>query len=173
MFKRLRERLHAARKRLWRLVKKRHDLPRGSEAREDAAKCVREARAAKQRLVKELRKAKKPDFNGCPQNVTQEVRAVIVLANHAGLYVTATTNGGHAPTSYHYSGRAVDVAAPMNAQGIARMVKFQRAMANNPGRFVELFGPDNGACVKNGVRITLGEGTALENQHDNHVHLAL
>lgn len=170
---RLRAALRAARERLRALIAKRHAAKPGGKRRRKLGEEVRLAREAKQRLVKELKAAKKPDFNGCPQNVTDAIKRVILHANHAGLYVTATTNGAHAPTSYHYSGRAVDVAAPMNAAGITRMANFQRELAKEPGRYAEVFGPVNDACVKNGSRLTLAEGTALENQHDNHVHIAI
>jgi hypothetical protein len=53
------------------------------------------------------------------------------------------------------------------------MVGLQRRLASRPHGFAEVFGPDNAACVKNGVRITLAEGTELENAHDNHVHVAI
>jgi hypothetical protein len=49
-------------------------------------------------------------------------------------------------------------------------VRFQRKKARKPGRYRELFGPDNAANVKNGVRIALSEGTPLEGAHDNHFH---
>lgn len=169
---RLKAALKAARERLWALIRKRHDAKPGGDRREKLGEEVRLAREAKQRLVKDLKAAKKPDFNGCPSNVTERIKTIVVAANKAGLYVTATTNGTHASTSYHYQGRAVDVAAPMDSAGIARMVKFQRELASHPAGFLEVFGPDNGACVKNGVRISLAEGTALEDQHDNHVHVA-
>jgi hypothetical protein len=117
-------------------------------------------------------------LNGHGGDVTPAVKKTIVRAVRAGLVVTSTTGGHHAPGSYHYSrpGRAVDVGLPASlvgtAEGRRRMVTFQRKEARHAERYDELFGPDNDGCVKNGVRISLGEGTPLENLHDSHVHLA-
>lgn len=169
----LKEQLRAAREKLRSLIKRRHDAPPGSDKRKELAGCVREARLAKEHAAEAVKAAKKPDFNGHPSNVTAGIRAVVVRANRNGLYVTSTTGGTHSPTSYHYSGRAVDVAAPMTAAGVQQMIAFQRKLAQRPGAFVELFGPANDACVKNGQPLTLAEGTALEQQHDNHVHVAV
>lgn len=127
--------------------------------------------------AKELRNKIKlqPNFNGHPTNVSKNVREIIVKANRAGLYVTSTTDGSsHAPTSYHYPnnnasrlGEAVDLGGTYE-----NMVAFQRKLAANPGSYNEVFGPDNYACVKNGVRISIAEGTSLEQGHDNHIHVA-
>lgn len=165
--------LKAAREKLRNLIKRRHDAPAQSKERKALGEEVRLAREAVKRDAAAVKAAKKPDFNGCPTNVTDAVRKMIVRANRNGLYVTATTNGTHAPTSYHYSGRAVDVAAPMTAAGIKLMSDFQRKLVKEPSKYVELFGPVNDAWVKNGVRFTEPEGAELENQHDNHVHIAI
>jgi hypothetical protein len=113
-------------------------------------------------------------FNGHPQNVTMSVRAYVRRGVAAGLVCTSTTDGQHAPSSFHFSGRAADLGLPASligtAKGRNRMVTFQRKEAHGPIHHAELFGPDNHANVKNGQIITLQEGTALENQHDNHVH---
>jgi hypothetical protein len=94
-----------------------------------------------------------------------------------GLVVTSTNDGKHAATSFHYQDRAVDFGVPGpligTAQGRARLVAFQRELARRPHALAELFGPDNAACVKNGAIRPLAEGTDLENQHDNHVHVAI
>lgn len=94
-----------------------------------------------------------------------------------GLVVTSTKDGVHAPASFHYSGRAVDFGLRANevgtVKGRAKLVKFQKRMAKYPHWFAEVFGPDNASNVKNGQRISLAEGTALETAHDNHVHLAI
>lgn len=119
-------------------------------------------------------------LNGHPGNVTPACQRFIVRATRAGLVVTSTTGGSHARTSFHFSkplGRAVDVGLPATLvgteKGKRRMVRFQRAEARHPSRFFELFGPANSLCVKNGQRISLTEGSALENLHDTHVHGAL
>ena len=105
------------------------------------------------------------------------LRRIILRAHEGGLVVTSTNDGSHAATSYHYRDRAVDFGLPgplvNTSEGRDRLVRFQRALARQPGGLSELFGPDNAANVKNGRRISLAEGTALENQHDNHVHVAI
>lgn len=112
------------------------------------------------------------NFNGHPKNVTGAIREVIEEANDLGLYVTSTTDGVHSPTSYHSSGRAVDVAAPMTTAGIKLMKKFQRRANKKWPGAREIFGPDNTAFIKNGQKYTIREGDPLEDQHDNHVHVA-
>jgi hypothetical protein len=102
-----------------------------------------------------------------------------VRGYNAGLDVTSTTDGAHTARSYHPRGMAVDLGVdprvqPTVAAGEAqhRKTQFQRWCAERPGFFHEVFGPDNAACVKDGVVITLAEGTPLENAHDNHTHVA-
>ena len=114
-------------------------------------------------------------LNGKAGNISKGAEAFIARAVKAGLVVSSTTGGGHATSSWHYArnnwdniGHAVDVYGPWN-----KMVAFQRQEAKHPSRYKELFGPDNSANVKNGSRISMAEGTALENLHDTHVHGAL
>jgi murein L,D-transpeptidase YcbB/YkuD len=108
-------------------------------------------------------------LDGCPGNVAPEVIGVAVLAHRFGCYVTATTNGVHAINSWHKRGRALDAGANSQPPKVALQRHLYTHFASE---LYELFGPQNGACVKNGVRITLPEGSALENQHDNHTHVA-
>lgn len=118
-------------------------------------------------------------FNGHPRNVTLAVRRVIVRGVNHGLVVTATTDGLHSATSFHHTkpGKAVDLGVEPKLAGTPearkREVAFQRFLLKRFGAraFLELFGPDNAANVKNGVQFTLPEGAPLENQHDNHVHV--
>ncbi|HKH16265.1 MAG TPA: hypothetical protein VKA57_01975 [Solirubrobacteraceae bacterium] len=102
---------------------------------------------------------------------------VIARAHARGLVVTSTNDGKHAATSFHYRDRAVDFGVPGpligTKQGRDRLVAFQRELARHPRGLAELFGPDNAACVKNGAIRPLAEGTDLENQHDNHLHVAI
>jgi hypothetical protein len=113
-------------------------------------------------------------LNGHPGNVTPAVKRFIRRGVNHGLVCTATTDGVHAAHSFHKSGQAGDMGLVASlvgtAEGRRRMVSFQAHEAANPTRFNELFGPENSACVKDGRHLTLVEGTALENQHDNHVH---
>ena len=85
------------------------------------------------------------------------------------LFVSSTGDGEHAATSFHFTQppRAVDLAAPMTAEGIETMKKFQRFAARKwSTSLLELFGPDD-FHFKNGVRI---EGAFAD--HGDHVHVA-
>jgi GH25 family lysozyme M1 (1,4-beta-N-acetylmuramidase) len=120
-------------------------------------------------------------FFGVDPQVTPEVRAYITRAYAAGLVPTSTTGGSHSPGSFHFQtiggrGRAADIGLRSEligtAKGLERMRRFQaREFAGREARHpMELIGPDNNLCVLNGVVSPLAEGSALENQHDNHVH---
>lgn len=109
-------------------------------------------------------------LNGHPGNVSWRVKRAIVRGVNAGLTVTSTTGGNHAPGSYHYRGRAVDMAGPW-----AAMVRFQYRELSRFRRWrkhVEIIGPDNHAIVLRGGETDLVEGSPLETNHDTHVHWA-
>lgn len=119
-------------------------------------------------------------LNEHPGNVTMAVKREIMRGVAAGLVVTSTTDGVHTRTSLHYpwiggKGRAVDLGLRPHQVGTHRgrrlLVRHQRRCHKHPERYLELFGPDNRACVKNRARITLTEGTSLEDLHDNHLHI--
>lgn len=57
------------------------------------------------------------------------------LAKRFGLPITSTTGGKHAPGSYHYSARAVDVGLGPGGK------KLQQYARSHPGEFKEFFGP--------------------------------
>jgi hypothetical protein len=79
-------------------------------------------------------------------------------AGELGLRVTSTTGGKHATHSYHYLGRAADVAGPASA-----MRQFYREMSHtNP---TELFYDPMGG-MKHGHNIGAIGG------HGDHVHVA-
>lgn len=80
------------------------------------------------------------------------------LARSMGLTITSTTGGKHAPGSYHYQGRAIDVAGSP-----AQMAKFYDALRNT--RPTELFYDPRGG-IKNGNQIGAIGG------HGDHVHVA-
>jgi hypothetical protein len=85
------------------------------------------------------------------------------------LSVTSTGDGDHDEDSFHFTQppRAVDLAAPMTAEGIERMKKFQRFAAEKwSTSLLELFGPDD-FHFKNGARIT-----GAFPDHGDHVHIA-
>lgn len=87
-----------------------------------------------------------------------QLNSAMHRARELGLHVTATTNGRHAPHSYHYRGRAVDVAGAPSA-----MRQFYREMSHtNP---TELFYDPMGG-MKHGHNIGAIGG------HGTHVHVA-
>jgi hypothetical protein len=79
-------------------------------------------------------------------------------ATQLGLHVTSTTGGKHATHSYHYLGRAVDVAGAPSA-----MRQFYTEMSHTHP--TELFYDPMGG-MKNGRNIGAIGG------HGNHVHVA-
>lgn len=80
------------------------------------------------------------------------------VAQQMGLTITSTTGGRHAPNSYHYSGRAIDVAGTHQ-----QMSQFYQKMAQlNP---TELFYDPMGG-IKNGRNIGAIGG------HGDHAHVA-
>jgi GH25 family lysozyme M1 (1,4-beta-N-acetylmuramidase) len=111
-----------------------------------------------------------------PVPTNTKLREIIMKGYVRGLVPTATTNGNHAPGSYHYQGRAVDLGVRKEAIGTAwaqrRLIGMQRREFKRwkPLGYMELLGPDNAACVLGGQAAQLAEGTALEEAHDNHFH---
>lgn len=115
--------------------------------------------------------------NGRSLNFTAAAKAEAAIAVvRFGLTVTSTYRATvipqSNPNSYHgpnvSPGKAVDVAG-------GRMTDYQRdvySRRRGDGGLLELFGPDNGANLKYGQPISLGEGTFLEQLHDSHVHVA-
>lgn len=129
------------------------------------------------RAVKKLKKIlgrlpKEIDWNGCaPVGGPNLQKALLwALANY-DVYVTSTNGGTHTPTSYHYRNQAVDI----GADSTQAKIRCQHGLYIHFGAsfFAELFGPDNYPWVKNGVTYAEPEGTALENLHDTHVHMAV
>jgi hypothetical protein len=87
-----------------------------------------------------------------------QLTAAMHRATALGLHVTSTTGGKHAPHSYHYLGRAADVAGPPSA-----MRQFYREMSHTHP--AELFYDPMGG-MKHGHNIGAIGG------HSNHVHVA-
>jgi len=87
-----------------------------------------------------------------------QLNSAMHRARELGLRITATTNGRHAPHSYHYQGRAVDVAGSPSA-----MREFYREMSHTHP--TELFYDPMGG-IKHGRQIGAIGG------HGNHVHVA-
>lgn len=80
------------------------------------------------------------------------------LARQMGLTITSTTGGRHTPGSYHYRGRAIDVAGSP-----AQMAAYYNRLAGT--RPTELFYDPRGG-IKNGQQIGAIGG------HRDHVHVA-
>jgi hypothetical protein len=120
-------------------------------------------------------------LSGNAGNISWRMKRVVVRGVNAGLKVTSTTGGTHAPGSYHYQGRAVDFGhvRPGTAEARRELVKFQKSELSrfrrrlSPVRHKEILGPDNQAIVLRGYETDLSEGTGLEQAHDNHVHVAI
>jgi lysozyme len=115
-------------------------------------------------------------FFGPPTDVTDEVKRFITRGYAMGLVPTSTTNGTHAATSFHFQRRAADMGLRSDLvgteKGLRRMERFQRREFSRRDKThpLELIGPINDHTVLSGVVSALGEGTNLEEAHDNHVH---
>jgi peptidoglycan hydrolase-like protein with peptidoglycan-binding domain len=96
-----------------------------------------------------------PQANG---SIRQRLAYAMRRAVELGLRITSTTGGRHAPRSFHYVGRAVDVAGSRPV-----MRQFYREMARlNP---TELFHDPIGGIKR-------GRQTGPIGGHRNHVHVA-
>lgn len=99
------------------------------------------------------------------------------LAQTMGLHVGENPLFGgvtpvHVTGSLHYSGRAIDVSAPMTPQGKALMAHYANVVASNYGkRLTELFWRgQNWVIIKNGVRQA---NFNFVDGHQDHVHVAV
>lgn len=103
---------------------------------------------------------------------TAVTAALRVVTRLAGGIVTSTTTGGHTAGSYHYVGRAVDIALSSgpswNSPALGRVaLELVRIV---PRRFISEFiwaGP-NPIYIKNGKNVAPYAASA----HHNHIHLA-
>jgi hypothetical protein len=132
------------------------------------------------------RRFRKHMLNGHPGNVSRAVKRAIVRGVNAGLVVTSTTDGVHSPTSLHSPsgplrrGRAVDLGLRPSEvgtiEGRRKLRAHQRSefrrFRSNPTRFRELIGPVNDRVVLRARHAPLPEGSGLEDQHDDHLHVA-
>lgn len=110
---------------------------------------------------------------------TKVTAALRKLATVMGWAVTSTTNGAHSQTSYHYSGRAIDLAA-QSGPGVntSELLEINESVI----QFVPLSmiseliysGPGN-VCVKDGHIVTglKAFGPTIMGRHHDHVHLAV
>lgn len=88
-----------------------------------------------------------------------KLRWAMDLAKKLGLTITSTTGGQHAPGSYHYSGRAIDVAGSP-----AAMAKYYDIIAAKTSPTELFYDPRGG--IKHGAQIGAIGG------HGDHVHVA-
>lgn len=86
---------------------------------------------------------------------------IAVGVTHFGVIVTATYDGVHTPTSWHYQKRAVDFGGPLE-----NLPAWERYLLRHHTNAREIFGPEP-RYIKDGVLI---EGIAPDNP--NHVHWA-
>lgn len=103
----------------------------------------------------------------CNQGVRNAIARVVVLD---GNYITSLDRNyvppGGSATSYHMVGKALDCGPSRTTQ----VREYNLNIGN--GNCLELFGPDNTLWIKYGSDTGGAEGTALENLHDSHNHLA-
>lgn len=132
------------------------------------------------RKLREARRAKKqPKFeswmaNGADwQNSNQATRDFVargVVLHHltcTSMNRTFVPPGG-STTSYHLQGMAGDIAGSWEAMNAAQRKEYDKLKGQSSQ--LELFGPDNIRNLKNGASMSMGEGTALEQLHDSHLH---
>jgi hypothetical protein len=97
-----------------------------------------------------------------------------VMQAFPGLSVTATTNGTHAKNSLHYSGQAVDLAAPMNPAGISLMDRASAWAAKHIGASLAEGIHDPNLSISNGANVSPSYwGDKTWKEHLNHVHLGV
>jgi hypothetical protein len=151
---RLQRRIRRTRRRVakWRSTGQTRFIPR---AKAFIARLVRALKRVKARLI--------VDWNGHPPLRVKRLRKAVRVAARYGLVVTSTTGGTHAPTSWHYKGRAVDLASG----SVSDMAAAQAAIDRVVGRtnLLELFGPGR-PNVKN------GSICPPIPDHRDHVHVA-
>ena len=102
-------------------------------------------------------------FGGALGMMSGSLGAAGSLAQSMGLVITSTTGGKHAPGSYHYAGRAIDVAGSPGAM----LAYAQRLASTSGGRMAELYYTPLGFSIKNGVKVPW----TIPN-HMDHVHVA-
>lgn len=108
------------------------------------------------------------DWNGCPPLPLhrRKLRRAARIAIKQGCYITATTNGVHSATSYHYRGRAIDFGSNDSQNRPEKRAQARIYKKFGARKITELFGP-KGWYVKNGVRLN-GHFPG----HGDHTHCA-
>lgn len=117
----------------------------------------------------------------CPVQAdeTPVTAALRRYARLIGAVVTSTTGGAHSATSYHYTGRAVDLADPAGPgwDTEALLSINERIIQTLPLSMISelIYSGPNNICVKGG-RVVVGRtdyGRAVMARHHDHVHLAV
>jgi hypothetical protein len=125
-------------------------------------------RAKLRHRAEQIRSRLKPQFhpsylNGHPGNISDNTEEVIAYAvGRFHMVVTATTDGTHAPGSWHYEGRAVD----LWHSSVSTMIAFQNFAAGKWPNALEIFGPDD-FYIKDGRRYA-----GAFPDHGDHDHVA-
>lgn len=97
---------------------------------------------------------------------------IVLFAKRSGITfsVTSTTTGGHATSSYHYTGNAVDLAS--SAGQMIQLASWLYSYA--PFELELIHSGGSGFFVKNGQKVTAAYyGAATVSEHYNHVHIAM
>ena len=107
--------------------------------------------------------------------VTQALRT---FATVNGWAVTSTTNGAHSKTSYHYSGRAVDLAAREGpGWDSEQLLQINETIIRQiPLQMISelIYGGPGAVLVKNGKLVHPNAyGPVVLGRHHDHVHLAV
>lgn len=111
---------------------------------------------------------RKIDWNGYPALTHGPLlKAVRVALTVPGLYITSTSGGTHATTSWHYVKRAFDAGSNDPSEKPEKAAQELLLKRFGAHYFAELFGPCDW-YVKNGV---LYRGTFPK--HDDHLHVAV
>lgn len=116
-------------------------------------------------------------------DVNDKVKKFVTRGFAAGLVPTSLRRAPRFPGdhSHHIDGNAGDMAPRRElagtAKGMRRMLRFQASELKRARRTslveLELIGPNNLEIILRGQETDLVEGTALEDQHDTHVHEAV
>ena len=120
------------------------------------------------KLIAKL-KARKIDWNGHPALSSPGIKkAARVALSVPDLYITATTDGVHSATSWHYKARAFDGGSGSSSETPEKRAQQKLLNEFGAGYFAELFGPSPW-YVKNGI---LYKGSVFPG-HNDHLHVAV
>lgn len=114
----------------------------------------------------------KPNFDGHPSGVVPAVAAAISLMekNWPGLGVTATTDGTHVAGSYHYQGKAVDMASSDYGY-MDRAAQWVKTSGLYHSLLEGIHNPN--LSVSDGNLVSPSYYAAVWAGHLDHIHLAL